>query len=453
MPKAIRYTLLSVRDLLFSAGPVAALAVALLVLAYLWLDPAPPKRVRLATGPAQSAYEEFGKRYKADLARNGIEVELVASGGSISNERLLREGKADLGFVQGGTATRPGDEEKQAARTEGLVSLGSLFLEPLWLFYREDAAKKKSRDGTLRSLTDLAGLRVNAGSRGSGVPRLMRQLFEANHIDRASMTLSQLEQTPATVAFLDGQLDAIVFASAPESLMVQMLLQTPGVKLMDFAQSEAYSRRFGFLSPVVLPRGIVDLARDLPPQDVRLVATTTVLLAREETHPALVQLFAQAARNLHGPAGWFNRARAFPTIEHSEFPISREAERAIQSGAPFLQRYLPFWLANLVERMWLALGIIIAVLLPLSRIVPPLYAFRIRSRVFRWYGQLRAIEERAAEEPESVPELLRELEAMDRNVSHVTVPLSYADELYALRSNIHLVRGRLGAAAPAANPA
>jgi len=225
------------------------------------------------------------------------------------------------------------------------------------------------------------------------------------------------------------------------------------VKLMDFAQSEAYSRRFGFLSPVVLPRGIVDLAHDLPPQDVRLVATTTVLLAREETHPALVQLFAQAARNLHGPAGWFNRARAFPTIEHSEFPISREAERAIQSGAPFLQRYLPFWLANLVERMWLALGIIIAVLLPLSRIVPPLYAFRIRSRVFRWYGQLRAIEERAAEEPEAVPELLRELEAMDRNVSRVTVPLSYADELYALRANIHLVRGRVGAAAPAAGPA
>jgi hypothetical protein len=186
---------------------------------------------------------------------------------------------------------------------------------------------------------------------------------------------------------------------------------------------------------------------------VRLIATTTALLAREDTHPALVQLFAQAARKLHGPAGRFNRARAFPTIEHSEYPISREAERAIQSGAPFLQRYLPFWLANLVERMWLALGIIIAVLLPLSRIVPPLYAFRIRSRVFRWYGQLRAIEEQAAEQPAELPALLKELDAMDRRVAQVTVPLSYADELYALRANINLVRARLagppGAAAPA----
>ena len=124
------------------------------------------------------------------------------------------------------------------------------------------------------------------------------------------------------------------------------------------------------------------------------MATTTALLTREDTHPALVQLFAQAARVIHSPAGWFNRARAFPSIEQSEYPISREAERAIQAGMPFLQRYLPFWLANLVERMWLVLGILIAVLLPLSRIVPPLYTFRIRSRVFRWYAQLRAIEER-----------------------------------------------------------
>ncbi|MBA2961619.1 MULTISPECIES: TAXI family TRAP transporter solute-binding subunit [Ramlibacter] len=442
MTKAIRYTVVSVRDLLISAGPVAALAIGLLVLAYLWLDPAPPRTVRLATGPAQSAYDEFGKRYKAELARNGIEVVLVPSGGSTANERLLRDGKADLAFVQGGTSG--GDTNRPLV--EGLQSLGSLFLEPVWLFYREDAAKKKVPDGTLTALPQLEGLRLNAGSRGSGVPRMMRRLFEANRIDPASMTLSQLEQTPAVTAFLDGSIDALVFASAPESLMVQMLLQTPGVKLMDFAQADAYSSRFGFLTPVVLPRGIVDLSQDLPAQPVRLVATTTALLTREETHPALVQLFAQAARTIHSPAGWFNRARAFPSIEQSEYPISREAERAIQGGMPFLQRYLPFWLANTVERMWLALGIIIAVLLPLSRIVPPLYAFRIRSRVFRWYAQLRAIEERGAEEPGSTPELVRELDALEHRVAQVTVPLSYADELYALRSNINLVRSRLSTA-------
>ena len=450
MTRAIRYSLVSARDLLISAGPVAALAIGLLVLAYLWLDPNPPKTVRLATGPAQSAYDEFGKRYQAELAKNGIKVVLVPSGGSTTNERLLRENKADLGFVQGGTS---GTDSNRPA-VEGLESLGSLFLEPVWLFYREDAAKKKSPDATLVSLTQLQGLRLNVGSQGSGVPLLMQRLFEANHIDPATMTLLQLRQTPAVAGFLNGEIDAVVFASAPESLMVQMLLQTPGVKLMDFPQNEAYSRRFGFLSPVVLPRGIVDLSQNIPAEPVRLVATTTALLTREQTHPALVELFAQAARNIHSPAGWFNRARAFPTIEQSEYPISREAERTIQGGMPFLQRYLPFWLANLVERMWLALGIIVAVLLPLSRIVPPLYTFRIRSRVFRWYAQLRAIEERGNAEPQSVPELLHELDAVERRVARVIVPLSYADELYALRNNINLVRSRLRAvpAAPAPAP-
>ncbi|MES3001427.1 MAG: TAXI family TRAP transporter solute-binding subunit [Pseudomonadota bacterium] len=437
MPKAIRYTLLSLRDLLISAGPFALLAVALLVAAYFWLDPTPPKRVTLATGPAQSAYDEFGKRYKKALATNGIEVVLLPSQGSSENLRLLRDGKADLGFVQGGSNDRAAAEESE------LQSLGSLFVEPVWLFYREDSAKKVSPTGALGALTQLQGLRLNVGAEGSGVPLLMDKLFDANNIDAQKITRSRLDQTAATVAFLSGELDAIVFASAPESLMVQMLLQTPGVKLMDFAQSEAYSRRFPFLTPVVLPRGVVDLARDLPPADLRLVATTTALLTREATHPALLQLFAQAARDLHGPAGWFNRAGTFPTLEHSEYPVSREAERAITGGMPFLQRYLPFWLANLVERMWLALGIIIAILLPLSRIVPPLYEFRIRSRVFRWYGQLRAIElQMDAGEPD-VPRFAQELDELQEKVGRVNVPLSYADELYALRNNISLVRRRL----------
>ncbi|MEO7547289.1 MAG: TAXI family TRAP transporter solute-binding subunit [Ramlibacter sp.] len=442
MPRAIRYTLLSLRDLLASAGPFAFVAIGLLVLAYLWLDPTPPKKVTLATGPAQSAYDAFGKRYQKALAADGIEVVLLQTEGSSANLQLLRDGRADLGFVQGGSS------DASASEVSGIASLGSLFVEPVWLFYREDAARKvmggaAGVEVALSSLAQLQGLRLNVGTAGSGVPSLMDKLLDANRVDSKGITFSRLEQTPATVAFLGGEIDALVFASAPESLMVQMLLQTPGVKLMDFAQSEAYSRRFSFLTPVLLPRGIVDLSRDLPPADVRLVATTTALLARERTHPALVQLFAQEARDLHGPAGWFNRAGTFPTIEHSEYPISKEADRAIRGGAPFLQRYLPFWLANLIERMWLALGIIIAVLLPLSRVVPPLYAFRIRSRVFRWYAQLRDIEARIQAEPDNAPLLAQELDALEETTAHINVPLSYADELYALRNNISLVRRKL----------
>ncbi len=436
MSRALHNFFLSIREMLVSAGPVALLGAGLLALAYWWLDPNPPKRVTLASGPAQSAYDEFGKRYARMLALEGIEVELLSSAGSSDNLQLLREGKADLGFVQGGSGQATGQEE------ETLHSLGSLFVEPVWLFYRTDSARKQNPGATLASLTQLKGLRVNVGTPGSGVPSLMDKMLEVNRIDPKTLWLSQMEQTPATVAFLNGELDAIVFASAPEALMVQMLLQTPGVKLMDFAQSEAYSRRFAFLTPVVLPRGVVDLAGNLPAQDVRLVASTTTLLTVEGTHPALVQLFSQAAAKLHGGAGWFTRAREFPKAGDGEFALASEAERNLRSGVPLLQRYLPFWLANLIERMWLALGIILALLLPLSRIVPPLYAFRIRSRVFRWYGRLRDIEDRAKDGADPVP-LLTELDALQERVGRVNVPLSYADELYALRSHIDTVRRKL----------
>jgi hypothetical protein len=435
MSKTIRYTLLSLRDLVVSAGPFVLLAVTLLILAYWWLDPNPPKRVTLATGPAQSAYEAFGKRYAKILAAEGIEVALLPSEGSAHNLQLLRDGKADLGFVQGGTS------DYSAADAEHLTSLGSLFIEPLWLFYREEAAQKAGKTGNLNSLTQLQGMRINLGTDGSGVPSLMGKLLESNRIEPASLAITRLDQTPATVAFLGGELDAIVFASAPESLMVQMLLQTPGVKLMNFTQSEAYSKRFSFLSTARLPQGVVDLARNLPPEDIRLVAPTTSLIALSNTHPALVQLFAQAGNVIHGPAGWFKDAREFPNRNHSELPISEEAERAIRNDAPLLQRYLPFWVANLVERMWLVMGVIIAVMLPLSRIVPPLYEFRVRSRIFRWYGQLRDIEMRSDAEDSAT--LLRALDELESRAEKITVPLSYTDELYALRNNIQLVRKKL----------
>ena len=437
MPKAIRYTLLSIRDLLVSAGPFVLLTIALLVLAYWWLDPNPPKRVTLATGPAQSAYAEFGTRYRKALAANGIEVVLLPSEGSSANLQLLMQGKADLGFVQGGSrAVTAGDDATP-------VSLGNLFLEPVWLFYRTDAAQKATRSDTLTGLPQLKGLRVNVGTAGSGVPTLMNALFELNRIEPPSMVLSELDQTAATVAFLDGGLDALVFASAPESLMVQMLLQTPGVKLMDFAQNEAYSRRLPFLAPVSLPRGVVDLAADVPASDVRLVAPTTTLLARPDLHPAILQLFAQSSLALHGNAGWFSRSHEYPIAANAEFALAKEAQRTIRDGVPLMQRYLPFSLANLLERMWLSLGIILALLLPLSRIVPPLYEFRIRSRVFRWYAQLREIENRIDAEPENAKSLVDDLNRLEGLVGKVVVPLSHADELYALRNHIEMVRKKL----------
>lgn len=431
-----RDLLVGVRTALSTSAPFLLLAAALIALAYWMLDPNPPRRVVLATGVAQGAYAEFGQRYADKLKRHGITVELRHTQGAAENLALLRDGAAgvDIAFVQGGAGEAPDGDT-------ALQSLGSMFYEPVWLFYRSDSAQRLTKKPTLDSLAQLDGWRVNIGAMGSGVPHLAKQLLDANRIDTAAITLSQQSITPAVVELLEGRLDALVLASAPEAAMVQMLLQTPGIALFDFAQAEAYTRRLGFLSAVMLPRGVVDLAADKPAADVRMVAPTATLVVREGLHPALTQLFVQAAREVHGESGWFQRKGEFPNSRDGERSLAPEAERFYRNGVPWLQRYLPFWQANLIDRMWLVMLSIVAVLLPLSRVVPPLIELRIRSRVFRWYGQLREIEAATGSRP--AQELLSSLDAIEAKVNTVQLPLSYADELYALKSHIQFVRRRL----------
>ena len=250
LPRSVRTALLGAWDLVTSASPLVIAAAGLLWLAYWWLDPVPPKTLTLATGPAQSAYSEFGERYAKALRANGIEVVLLPTDGSSANLELLRSGKADAGFVQGGTVPSNADE------AEPLLSLGDLFVEPIWLFYRSNPGALENGPWRVDALIQLRHKRLNIGASGSGVPTLMNSLFDMNHMDPGSVTLSRLDPTPATVSLLNGKIDALVFASAPEAPLVQMLLQTPGIRLMSFQQNEAYARRMPFISPVTLPMAL-----------------------------------------------------------------------------------------------------------------------------------------------------------------------------------------------------
>ena len=442
MLTSLRNTLLTARELLFTVLPFLLIAAVLLIVAHQWLAPTPPKKVVLATGAAQGAYAEFGKRYADQMKPYGITVELRQTQGAAENLALLRDPTSgvDIAFVQGGAdALLSGAGPDTQA--DSLTSLGSLFYEPLWLFYREDSAQRLLKGAALNSLTQLKGWKVNIGPPGSGVPNLMTKLLDANNMPPGDITALTQSQTPAVMALLASESDAVVFASAPESLMVQMLLQTPGIRLFNFAQAEAYSRRFPFMSPVNLPRGVVDVAKDTPPADVKLIAPTATLVARDSVHPALIQLFVQAAHQIHGNAGWFQKKGEFPSASNTERPLAKEAERFFRSGTPLLQRYLPFWLANLLDRMWPVLLSIAAILIPLSRLLPPVYEFRIRSRIFRWYAQLRAIENTAGQRP--ALELLDELNAIEKRLEDLTIPLSYTNQLYSLRGHINLVRERL----------
>jgi len=323
MPRVVRETLISVRDLLIAWGPFFLIGVALLIAAYFLLDPNPPRHVILATGPENSAYAEFGKRYVEELKRYGIQVELRTSVGSRENLVWLRDGKqaVDLAFVQGGASETIRDNDQE--HHEPVVSLGSLFFEPVWIFYRPDAIKDFS------FLTQLRGKQVNIGARGSGTPGLFMRLAGANQIERDEIQRTLLSDQEAVIALLGGKLDALVLVSAPEAPFVQMLLQTPGVRLFEFAHAEAYARRYRFISPVVLPRGVAHLALDVPPRDLQLIAATTSLVAREGTHPAIIQLFVQAATRIHNGPGWIAPAApaAIPAL------LARQPDRPHVGGA------------------------------------------------------------------------------------------------------------------------
>jgi TRAP transporter TAXI family solute receptor len=433
-----KFTQFSVRDLIAAAGPTVLAIVAVCALAYALVDPQPPRRARLATGQVNSAYEEFGKQYAASLAKQGIEVTLVRSLGSAENLQLLREGKVDIAFVQSGST------DPLSAERTGLVSIGSLFTEPVWLFVREQVE--------LKQISELKGKNINVGPEGTGVPRLFRQVLAANGVDAEEVRMGTLENTPGTMALIEGSIDGLVFSSAPEEPLIQMLLRTPGIRLVDFSQAEAYTRQLPFLSHVVLPRGIVDLASDNPSH---LIAPTATMVARADLHPALLDLLVQAASQIHGGTGWFQQQGQFPSSRYTEVPVAREAAKFYKDGAPLLQQYMSFWLANFFDRMWVIVVALGALLIPLSRVVPPLYVWRIRSRLYRWYGQLRVVEQELADAPDeerakTCAALMQRLDEIEAAVNQISIPLPFTDALYSLRSHIQFVRQRVRtASAPA----
>src|SRR3990167_8197877 len=272
LKQTLHLWVLSVRDMLASAGPVLLLAIGLLGAAYWWLDPQPPRTVTLAAGPAGSVYADFGHRYAQALARDGIRVQLLSTDGPAGNLQALREGRADVAFVRGGSGGMNGNSKSKA----GIMSLGALFYEPLWLFYRPAAlaqaasnpTKEAAPDARLTSLTQLRGLRVNLDQAGSGVPDLMSRLLQANGLAIDTLITKEMAPQAAAEALQAGQLDVMVLVTAPESPVVQRLLQDPGIALAELPQADALARRFPFLQTVALPRCMVDLARDLPPDDI-----------------------------------------------------------------------------------------------------------------------------------------------------------------------------------------
>ncbi len=423
-----RFLRLSLQDAVIVGAAAFVVLFAVFWATYKFMRPAPPGHVTIVTGPADGAYQIYAARYKDFFARNGITLDIKASAGASENlDRLLDQNEdIDIGLLQSGVAL--------GKETNGLVSLGVIYPEPLWLFH--------GKDFNLTDLQQLKGKRVAVGPEGSGARTLVLELLRAHAVADEPTIISPLGGMNAAQALLNKQVDAVFIVAPAQSSAVWTMLYSPDLAMFNFTQAEAYVRRFPYLSALTLPRGTIDLPQNIPPKDMSLVAPSTTLVARADFHPALIDLTLQALSEYHGGAGLFARAGQFPTPNGVEIPLSREAERYYKSGKPFLQRYLPFWAATLVDRLVFMLLPIIALLFPLFRIAPFLYSWRIRRRIFRYYGELKMIELEAQQKPEgkSRAEWLEEIDRIERAAHRIPTPLAFADQVYTLRQHVHMVR-------------
>ena len=417
-------------------GPLLALVAAGFVIAIAKLEPPPPTSFRIAAGASGGAYHAYAERYRRILAAEGFELEVVETAGSVENLQLLAAGDVSLALLQGGT--RPAGDGATAA-SEELEALASIFFEPVWVFHRTDKP--------LELLREMAGWRIAVGPPGSGIRALALQLLAANGIDAGNSELEPLAATEAADALEDGAVDAAVFVSSPDSPYVRRLVASEGVALLSIRRSLAYRKTHPFLSRVVLGQGVLDMDRDLPDQDVTLVAAAAGLVARRELHHALVPLLLQAMREVHGGVSLLDSPQAFPARDFVEYPLRAEAEHYLAHGPSFLQRYLGYRAAATVQRLKILLVPLITLLIPVFKTAPPVYRWRIRSKIYRWYEDLRWADEVLHKNPteEEVTAHLEALIALEREVAEVEVPLSYMDEYYSLRVHIRLVAGQLEA--------
>lgn len=414
------------------------LAIVAFVIAWQFVQPAPPTEVLIATGPETGHYQKVALEYAEVFRANGVHLNTRTTAGSVENRELLLDESAEVGvaIVQGGVVTAKDAEGK-------LQAVANIYLEPAWLFHR--LTEKEV------TLNDLAGKRVALGKAGSGTRALAQLLLDASGIkvdgDQPA-TFVDSGGAHAAESLKSGTIDAAFFVTSPSNPIIADLLATDGIRLMSFDRSLAYTRRYPFLKTVTLPRGVVDLKRDLPNEDTQLIAAVATIVVRQDTHAAVTQLLARAALNAHRRGSLLSEPGAFPTLDYTDLPIDDDALYHLTHGPGVMERALPFWLSSLINRLLIMVVPFLFILIPLIRLAPPVYRWRIRRRIYRWYARLRAIDSRlrAKQSVEALDTNRNLMAELEKEVGDLRVPLSYMDQFYNLRLHMSQVRGRLESA-------
>jgi TRAP transporter TAXI family solute receptor len=415
----------SLADTLKIYGGGVLLVAAAFFFTYQFVQPAPPSSLTMATGRTDGAYYALAQQFKDELAKENIELTILETSGSIENVNLLASNQAQVGFVQSGVVVK--DEYPQ------LQGLGSLYYEPLWVFVRKGS--------DLEQLNQLAGAKIAVGELGSGTRAVALAVLDDNRLEQDSVSIFELSGMDAVNAFSQGEIDVIFSVGSYKAESVQAMLRDSDAELLDFKRAPAYAKRLPYLSAMSLPEGVVDLQRNIPDQDVSLISAAATLVANKELHPALSDLLLQISERLFSKSTLFSEPDQFPSPAYVDFPISTEAQRFYKSGTPFLQRYLPFWAATLADRLKVMLLPLLALLIPLVRILPPTYRWSVRKKIYKWYDEIQLIDQSATETATEINlELcLANLDKIEDEVREVEVPLGYAHELYVLRQHIDLL--------------
>jgi|HubBroStandDraft_6_1064221.scaffolds.fasta_scaffold06920_3 TRAP-type uncharacterized transport system substrate-binding protein len=408
----------------------AVLILSALVATIAYLGPIPPRVVVMSTGASGGAYDELGRRYQAILARSHVELKLVQSAGAVENLKRLNDPGSDVsvGFVQNGLTTD--------RKSPSLVSLGTVSYEPMWLFY-QGAAPGLHLEG-------LRGRKVSIGPEGSGSRAIALELLSRNGIGPGESELLPLPLAETGEQLAAGKIGAAIMVAAWDAPVVHRLLADPHVELSSFPRANAYVALYPYLNTLTLPAGVGSLAADRPPNDVTLLAPKSSLVVRRDLHPAIQTLLLDAAAEVHSGAGVFNKSGQFPAAEQFDVPLSSEARQFYKAGRPFLQRYLPFWLAVLAGRVLVLLIPVVGVAYPLLRLLPALYDWTMRRRIFRLYGELKFIELELELKGGKIPDdLLDRLNRLETRANHLRLPTGFAHLHYTLRQHINLVKAQL----------
>ncbi|MEI6001489.1 ABC transporter substrate-binding protein [Paraburkholderia bengalensis] len=426
------------RWLLATAAAVGLAALGLGL--YAVIEPAFQTRIVITTGADNGIYRGFADRYAPILKRDGVTLDIRSSSGSVENYERLKDPASEyqVGFIQSGT-TEPQE-------TDHLQTIAAVSYEPIWVFYRGA--------GTVNRLAQLRGKRIGVGVPGSGLLQVSRTLLGYSGVTPENTQFFEMDAQKASRCLEDGCLDAAFFIGRPDA-PTQRALLTSDLKLMSFAQADALVQKFPSLSKVTFPRASTSIVDDLPQADVTLLAATALLVAKDTLHPALVYLLLDAARTAHSGEDYFTPLGAFPNLKTDEFPVASESERYFRSGRPFLQRYLPFWLASFIERRLLILLPFMAVLIGVLQALPRMLESRVKNRFVVWYRELKSLEDEiwrtAKPSTDQLAQWRSEIENIDAQASQIRVPKRYLHDVYALKQAISVVRRRISIAASSAD--